>query len=116
MLRPAQEFFVRSSGSTSWKSRFLRRISTSSQSNGPPDSDHSFRSSVELRSPSDGKLLDVHESTSPSAILHANLPEMRALWRDPDVQGALLIFENRSAAGNSAVSYVGSRIEDFPGL
>lgn len=115
-LRHTQEFFVRSSGSNSWKSRFLRRVSTSSQSNGLAETDYSFRSSFDTRPTSEGKLLDVRDQTSPSAILHAALPEIRTLWRDPEVQGALLIVEGRTAAGKSALSYLGGRIEDFPGL
>ncbi|GJJ13078.1 hypothetical protein Clacol_007328 [Clathrus columnatus] len=119
VLRPTQEFFVRSSGSSSWKSRFLRRVSTSSQPNGLSErnsTDYSFRSSFDLRSPSDVRSSDGHETASPSAILYAALPEMRALWLDPEVQGALLMFEHRNAVGSSPLSYVGSRIEDFPGF
>jgi len=127
-----QEFFVRNTGSASWKSRFLRRGSattsvgspTSSSRTATPSlsrgsSDYPLRTSEDFRGGSAADALTAlaaegksrREIPSPSIILHDALPEMRAMWNDPAIRMALSIARRQQDGAVTTAA-----VEDVPGL
>lgn len=121
-----QEFFVINSGASTWKSRFRNHTSitsssptpsTSPNSPGSPTYDKPQRTSIEFRGRDATPLQNGHfidEPSSPTEILHAALPEMRALWQDKDIREALDEVSSNGTSGNRVKRWI--RIEDTPGL
>lgn len=118
-----QEFFVRSSGGSTWKSRFLRRHSsarspTSASSTPIPRGsiENNYRASTDRPPDSLPPLVvedraNKNEAISPTAMLAAELFGMRELWNDPSVRTALTIAERRSEPSSPVI-----RVDDVPGL
>lgn len=130
---PAQEFFVRTSATSSWKSRFLRHIASASSNNNSlstpaspstPSAEYPLRLSIDFRGRDAPPLHNdksSDEPASPTQLLHAALPDMKSLWHDKDIRAALARAEgwmasNASGArrANGATGWI--RVEDTPGL